>query len=231
MTTSSPPPETLAEFKDSFSYGSRPDLNFKFLKHLPDQAAAEFFRLLLCKLGDALDDGDFSRLVDHVLEWQARGYAEAKQFAYADGPFTPLAKPLSEARMALISSSGHFVDGDDPEPLGIANMTQEMAMAKIMELIKAPPTLSAIPFDTPPQRLRVRHGGYDIHGAQADHNVVLPLDGLRHLQATGKIGALTDTAYSFMGVCAQTRLLKRNGPEWVSLLQARQVDALLLVPV
>jgi hypothetical protein len=231
MTTASPQPETLAEFKDSFFYGSRADLNFKFLQHLPEQAAAEFFRLLLWKLGGALDDGDFSRLIEHVLEWQGRGYAEAKQFAYADGPFTPPAKPLSQARMSLIASSGHFVDGDDPEPLGIADMTQEMAMAKIMEMIKLPPTLSAIPFDTPPQRLRVRHGGYDIRGAEADHNVALPLDGLRQLQTAGKIGALTENAYSFMGACAQMRLLKQNGPQWVSLLQAQAVEALLLVPV
>lgn len=231
MTTSSSQSESLTEFKDSFAYGSRTDLNFKFLKSLPDQEAAEFFRLLLLKLGAALDDGDFGRLIDHVLEWQARGYAEAKQFAYDDGPFTVLAKPLTAARMALISSSGHFVTGDDPRPLGIADMTQEMAVAKIMEIIKAPPTLSAIPFDTPPQRLRVRHGGYDIRGAQADHNVVLPIDGLRQLRAEGKIGALTDAAYAFMGVCSQIRLLKQSGPQWVALLQEKEVEALLLVPV
>lgn len=231
MTTSSPQTESLAEFKDSFAYGTRTDLNFKFLKSLPDQAAAEFFRLLLVKLGASLDDGDFGRLIDHVLEWQAKGYAEAKQFAYDDGPFTALVKPLSATRMTLVSSSGHFVADDDPRPLGISDMTQEMAVAKIMEMIKAPPTLSAIPFDTPPQRLRVRHGGYDIRGALADHNVVLPLDGLRQLQAEGNIGALADTAYAFMGVCSQIRLLKQSGPQWVALLQEKEVEALLLVPV
>jgi D-proline reductase (dithiol) PrdB len=110
-------------------------------------------------------------------------------------------------------------------------MTQEMAVAKIMEIIKAPPALSAIPFDTPFQRLRVRHGGYDIRGALADHNVVLPLDGLRQLQAEGNIGALADTAYAFMGVCSQIRLLKQSGPQWVALLQEKEVEALLLVPV
>jgi hypothetical protein len=42
-------PETFAEFKTSFSYGSRTDLNFKFLKGLPEAEAAQFFQDLLTR--------------------------------------------------------------------------------------------------------------------------------------------------------------------------------------
>ena len=54
-------------------------------------------------------------------------------------------------------------------------MTQEEASDRIGEFLKAEPSLSAIPFETPEENLRVRHGGYDIRSAQADPNVVFPI--------------------------------------------------------
>ena len=60
--------ESFVEFKNSFSYGSRTDLNFKFLKALTPAEAADFFQELLWKLGDTLDDGQIGRLIDHVYQ-------------------------------------------------------------------------------------------------------------------------------------------------------------------
>src|SRR3990172_1612313 len=105
LATQAELPETLEAFKNSFSYGSRTDLLFKFLKRLPDAEAAEFLRALLEKLGATVDDGDVGRLLDHVYEWNVRGYAteaeEARSWIYDEGPFTPLAKPLSQVRLGL----------------------------------------------------------------------------------------------------------------------------------
>jgi len=42
---SDPDTESFAEFSNSFSYGSRNDLSFKFLKRLGTEEAAEFVRL------------------------------------------------------------------------------------------------------------------------------------------------------------------------------------------
>ena len=50
--------ETVEAFRKSFFYGSRSDLGFKFLAHLSDAQASEFFQGLLAKLGDAYDSGD-----------------------------------------------------------------------------------------------------------------------------------------------------------------------------
>jgi hypothetical protein len=223
-------PETFAEFKTSFSYGSRTDLNFKFLKGLPEAEAAQFFQDLLWKLGDFLDDGDASRLANHVRDWQAQGYAAPTSWAYDDSPFTPLTKPLNQTRLALITSSGHFVAGHDPEPFGVPDMSQEEAAKRISEFLREQPGLSAIPVATTPEALRVRHGGYDIRGAQADHNVVLPLERLRDLAAEGVLD-LHDTAYSFVGATAQNRLMKDAGPQWVSQFLEEGIEAALLVPV
>ena len=86
--------ETLAEFKDSFSYGSRTDLAFKFLKALSPEDAGEFFRSLLDKLGETIDDGDVDRLIAHAYEWQVRGYTPApgspRTWVYDDSPFAAL---------------------------------------------------------------------------------------------------------------------------------------------
>lgn len=223
--------ETLRAFKDSFSYGSRTDLNFKFIARLSEEDAARFFQDLLWMLGNSLSDGEFERIVDHVYEWQRRGYSGRGTWNYDEGPFAPLNKPISRARLGLIASSGHFVKGDDPQPLGVQDMTQEEATARIQEFLKEAPTLSSVPFATPREDLRVRHGGYDIRGAQADPNVVLPLERLRGLQEEGLIGELAPNAYSFVGACAQTRLLNETGPEWVGLFQQEQIEAAILVPV
>jgi len=224
--------ESFEAFKKSFFYGSRTDMNFKFLANLSDEEAGEFFQDLLWKLGDAADDGNFERITDHVHDWQIRGYADEKEhFAYTEGPFTPLKKPVSESRLALLASSGHFVEGDDPEPFGVKNMTQEEAMKRIFEFLKEKPKLSHIPKNTPENKLRVRHGGYDIRGVQADPNTALPITRLLELEKDGIIGQLTPEAYSFTGACAQTRLLKQTGPEWVTLFKAQEIDAALLVPV
>ncbi len=69
--------ESLEAFKNSFSYGPRNDLNFKFLKNLSAEEAARFFRELLWKLGDTYDDGDVTRLIEHAYQWQVRGYQGA----------------------------------------------------------------------------------------------------------------------------------------------------------
>jgi D-proline reductase (dithiol) PrdB len=225
------PKERFETFKNSFSYGSRNDLNFKFLKALPDDQAADFFKELLWKLVDAFDDGDYECLYKHVYEWQRRGYAGEGKWQYDQAPFTPVEKPISETKVVLIASSGHFIVGDDPEPFGVENMTQDKAIRRINDFLKAAPTLSAIPVDTPQENLCVRHGGYDIRAAQADPNVALPIDRLRELASAGAIGELAPNAYSFVGATSQMKLTKEAGPKWVEMLQEQQVEAAVLIPL
>ena len=225
--------ETFAEFRGSFSYGTRTDLSFKFLKALSDEEGAEFLRSLLEKLGETIDDGDAQRLVRHAFEWQARGYTPApgaaRTWVYEDGPFAHPVRPVAGSRVALLTSGGHFVD--DPEPFGVAGMSQEEAIDRIQEFLRVAPELSEIPADTLDDDLQVRHGGYDIRGALADPGVDFPLALLRQLESEGVIGELADPAYSFVGASAQRRLINESGPEWARMLEERGVEAVLLVPV
>ncbi|MAT99900.1 MAG: hypothetical protein CL608_22390 [Anaerolineaceae bacterium] len=222
--------ETFSEFKNSFSYGSRSDLSFKFFKGLSDEEAAVFIQNLFLKVVDAMDSGNWQPVAEHIIEGQKLSYNKPGSFAYDDAPFTPLPKPLAELKLGLLTSSGHFVAGDDPRPFGEENMTQAEAARRISEFIKAAPTLSTIPMDTPPEKLRVRHGGYDIRGAAADANVILPLTHLHTMVEAGRIGELAKNAYSFVGACAQTPLAKKSAPQWAEMVKQQGIEAMLLVP-
>lgn len=101
-------PESFNEFKDSFFYGSRSNLEFKFLAELSEPEAGEFFAGLLAELSMTMNDGDATRLVDHVRRWQQRAYTSrlgAKSaYQYDDVPFTVLVRP--KPKHASASSLG-----------------------------------------------------------------------------------------------------------------------------
>ncbi len=227
--------ETLREFLDSFSYGSRTDLAFKFLSKVSDSEGADFLQELLRLLGETIDDGDATRLVDHAYRGQVAAYAPeegtARTWVYDDAPWADLGTPLADARVALFSSSGHFRAGDDPAPFGEAGMTQAEAVARISDFLRAAPQLSEIPLATADRDLHVRHGGYDVRAAERDPGVAFPLAALRALAAAGEVGEAADPAYSFVGAASQRRLLTESAPQWAELMQERGVDAVVLVPV
>lgn len=223
--------ETFEDFKKSFFYGNRSDMSFKFLAHLSDDQASDFFQGLLAKLVDAYDSGDAASIYEHIRQGQILSYAQEARAVYDTGPFSPMKTPLSQSRLMLLTSSGHFVEGDDPNPLGVGNMTQAQAEQQINSFLMESPALSAIPVDTPTDRLVVRHGGYDVRGARRDPNVSMPLQRLRELSVDGVFAGLSDPVYSFVGACSQVRLLKKDGPDWVQRFKAQRVDAALLVPV
>jgi len=224
-------PETFEEFKNSFSYGSRTDMNFKFLNALSDVEAGEFFQELLWKLGDASNDGQLDQVISHIYQWQVRAYSDKSRRQYDDAPFTALSKPLSESKIGLLTTSGHFVEGEDPEPLGVKDMSLEEAQSRISEFLKADPVLSVIPTDIPREKLRVRHGEYDIRAALDDYNVVLPIDRIGELEHSGLIGQALGNAYSFVGACSQRSLVNDIAPQWAEMLKAQGVDGMILVPV
>ncbi len=223
--------ETFEEFLNSFFYGSRTDLNFKFIKELGPEAAGPFFQELFATIAKAIDSGDWQPVEKTVFRWQVRNYAETKGFEYSEGPFVKLEKPIGETTVGLITSSGHFVDGDAPAILGVENISQDEVVSRIMELVKAAPILSSIPIDTPLEKLQVRHGGYDITPTLKDPGISFPLVALQTLAAQNAVGNFYPTAWSFIGACSQIRIMKHEGPAWVEKMAQGGLEALLLVPV
>jgi hypothetical protein len=229
--------ETIAELRTSFGYGSRSNLNFKFLRDLGDAEFGDMVEELFDAVAGAADTNDASGVVDVAYRWQVQAYKNHLgdpndfRYAYDDVPFTPMAKPLADSRLILFTSSGHFVEGHDPEPLGVKDMTQAEAESRIKESMKESPTLSRIPIDTPPDRIRVRHGGYPVQAVLADHQVVLPLGHLQDMVAEGSIGELVEDAYSFVGAAPQGLMRGKVGKEWADMARDVCADAALLVPI
>ena len=133
-------------------------------------------------------------------------------------PFTRLAKPLAECRVALVSSAGLVL----PE------------QPTFDEVRGGDTSLREIPADTDLSRLidAQRSDSYDHAGVAADPNLALPIERLRELAERGRIGSANHRHLSFMGsITAPGRLVKRSAPEAARMLVADGVDVALLVPV
>jgi D-proline reductase (dithiol) PrdB len=127
-------------------------------------------------------------------------------------PWTPLTKPISRSKVALMSSGG-ILYRDQPR------FHREDA------------SFRSIPKDAQQSDLDVWHFGYPTKDAKADHNCVFPLARMRELEAAGSIGELADPAYSFMGGIYSARKVRDElAPKIVSELQRAHVEAFYLVP-
>ncbi len=120
---------------------------------------------------------------------------------------------LSERRIAIVSSAGLVVRGEDP-------------------FRGRDPDYRVIPAETRPEELLVSHISinFDRTGFQEDWNVVFPLDRLNELAADGVIGSVAETHYSFMGATDPVQM-ERHARELAGRLKADAVDAVILSPV
>jgi D-proline reductase (dithiol) PrdB len=227
--------ETLEQFRRSFSYGSRSNLNFKFMKSMSDDEAAAFIEDTLRNLSDAYNTGDVAPMIETAISAQIAGYAPDPNgppptYRFDSGPFSPASVPVSDARIGLLTTSGHYPADEDPAPDGLKGMSQDDAEDRISESLKETPVLSEIPVDSTVESVTVRHGGYDIRAAQMDRNVAFPIDRLNEMNRAGVLGSLAATFFSFPGATSQGRL-KRELDGWVERIAAQNVDYMLLVPV
>jgi len=87
-------------------------------------------------------------------------------------PWTPLAKPVSQCRLALVGSGGIYRTGQ------VAFHHRDDVSFRVIDS------------DTPAHEPRASHFAYDLTDARRDPNVVFPLDGLRQLVREGVLGVL-----------------------------------------
>src|SRR5918911_3141148 len=90
-------------------------------------------------------------------------------------PFTPFDGELSKSTVAIVTAGG--VHLKDQEPFNTADELGDLSYR-------------VIPQDVDSSRLMVSHHHYDHTDADADINVVFPIDVLRDLQSNGFIGAI-----------------------------------------
>ena len=134
-------------------------------------------------------------------------------------PWAPLRKPLAESRLALVSSAGFILPGQEPFAATLSG---------------GDGSFREIPADVDVAALRDAHrsDSFDHAGMDADPNLAFPIDRVRELAATGRIGAVNHRHLSFMGsITAPGRLMRDHAPEAARRLKEDGVDVALLVPV
>ena len=136
-------------------------------------------------------------------------------------PFTPLAKPLSECTVALISTAG--IARNDDRPFDQERERRDPWWGD--------PSFREIPLGTTEQDVRLYHMHIDPRFGQADLDVVLPMRRLTELAREGVIGQPAPWHYSLMGYILKPEVLvEKTAPAIADLLRADQVDAAALVP-
>ena len=135
-----------------------------------------------------------------------------------DTPWVALDKPLSQCKVALVTSAGPHLREDKPfnrdDPGGES-------------------TYRVIPSDSDPVDVVQSHFsiGFDHTGIYRDLNVTFPMDRLRELAEMGEIGGLSDSFFSFMGALRDpSTVIAETGPEVARRMKEEGVDVALLTP-
>ncbi len=150
----------------------------------------------------------------------ALGYRTPYRWAhYESVPFTALARPLAQARVALVTTAARFRAGLGEQGPG----APYNARAKFYTVYSAPAD--------GPHDLRISHLTYDRdHAPASDANAYFPLPALRRAAAEGRIG---EVAARFHGVPtnrSQRTTLERDCPALLERLREDGAHAAVLVP-
>lgn len=137
-------------------------------------------------------------------------------------PFTPLDKPLSECRFALVTTAGIHDKTKDPP----FDMEREKR-----EPLWGDRTYRRISRDARQEDIGASHLHINNRDILQDVNIVLPVHRFLEMESEGVIGSLAPTSYSFMGYQPDTsEWRERYGREVASLMKDEAVDAVLLTP-
>jgi len=127
---------------------------------------------------------------------------------------TPPRKPLREARVMIVTSSGVHLAGDPP-----FNHPNDM-------------TFRRIPHETPLERLHPSHPTPVRRPGEADINVVFPYQRLDELAREGFIGGVTDYHLSMLGSIKLLRqLVTEMAPQMAADAKAAGADVVLHTPL
>jgi D-proline reductase (dithiol) PrdB len=147
-----------------------------------------------------------------------KGYPFAR-YAIDPVPSAKLARPLSESRIALVTTAG--LHTPEQPNFDYTNKRGDASFREIPNSIEVQSLLESH-----------RSHAFDHRGIEADKNLAFPLDRFRELEAQGAIGELNHRHFSFMGsIVGPRRLIEETAPQVARMLREDNVDAVLLTPV
>lgn len=136
-------------------------------------------------------------------------------------PFTPLAKPLGECTVALLSTAG--VARNDDRPFDQEREKRDPWWGD--------PSFRVIPPGTTERDVRLYHLHIDPRFGEADLDVVLPMRRLIELADAGVVGRPAPRHYSIMGYILEPAVLvEQTAPAVAERMRQDGVDAAALVP-
>jgi D-proline reductase (dithiol) PrdB len=134
-----------------------------------------------------------------------------------DIPWTPYRGQPSDQTFALVTSGGLYLKDSQP-PFNTASIHGDTSFREIPKTVRQ-------------QDIGIAHPHYDHGLAEADFNVIFPIQRFIELENEGVIGRLADTHYSFSYVNDVVSFVTETVPEVISRIKAVGVDVLFLVPV
>jgi len=136
-------------------------------------------------------------------------------------PWTPLDKPLSSARVALVTSAGISLKSDPPFDMEREKLNPDYG----------DPTFRVLPKATTATDVNVNHLHINTSYILEDLDVMLPLARMAELEAEGIVGSLAPSTYSFYGFqWGGTEFLNKAITPMAQQMKAEGVDAVLLTP-
>lgn len=141
-------------------------------------------------------------------------------------PFSPLKKPVSGMRFALVTTGGLFLK-DTQEPFDMAREERAPDWGD--------PTYRVIPSSAKLSDVKVAHKHFNAKDIEQDFNILLPVHRFQELEQSGEIGSLAPSSYSVMGYQGHPGPVwgpwrDRYGPEMLSRMKAEGVEGALLTP-
>jgi hypothetical protein len=159
----------------------------------------------------------FISYIDRTREfYSAQGYDQPYQWARnSDAPFTPLAKPLAESRVALVTTASPFSDQRAVD--GVLRGGKKVCSGLTAE---------------PPEKMFTDDLSWDKETTHTDDvESFLPITRLREHAAEGRIGDLGPRYFCVPTDYSQRRTNEQDAPEILRLMREDAVDVALLVPL
>lgn len=132
-------------------------------------------------------------------------------------PLAGLRKPLSEARLTLISSCGVHAKSDSP--LDVCHPFGDFRFRRVPSRLRH-------------QDLIIHQLKYPHDDADADINVIFPIERLQELVSEGVLGGLTENFFSFIGYNMDPEKFERTVAHDIAeaVVVEERADAALLAP-
>jgi hypothetical protein len=155
------------------------------------------------------------RYIDKTRDYYAReGYTTPYRWAHFDDiPFTPLAKPLAQSRVGLVTTSEMGMRDESPRP----NVARDVY---------------SLPTDAPVERLVSRKAAYDRYATTLDDvDAHLPLTHLHDAVEAGRLASVASRFHVAYSEYSQRKTLEVDAPDILRRFREDRVDVAVLTAV